>query len=128
MNGEGGGTKCAPLDCRSATGPGELQTRGLVHFSAERRRNGLGLLPENMDLSPLRVTLQFSCHWSNCLLTPHIETCTLSFMRCSLYTSLPLPVAACKRDRPSCGLSQENCKVGDWSIFRLKDGAMALDC
>ena len=23
---------------------------------------------------------------------------------------------------------QENCEVGDWSIFRLKDGAMALDC
>ena len=28
-------------------------------------------------------------------------------------------------DRP---LVQENCKLGDWSIFRLKDGAMALDC
>ena len=33
-----------------------------------------------------------------------------------------------KADNLTAAFTQENCKVGDWSIFRLKDDAMALDC
>jgi hypothetical protein len=37
------------------------KVRGLVHFSAERLSIAARTLAENMDLSPLRSTLQFSC-------------------------------------------------------------------
>jgi hypothetical protein len=40
---------------------GELQSRGLVHFSAKTLCFQAQPVSENMDLTPLRVTLQFSC-------------------------------------------------------------------
>jgi hypothetical protein len=45
-------------ESRPGTAPGELPNRGLVHFSADRHRHLAGLMTENMDLTPLRQTLQ----------------------------------------------------------------------
>jgi hypothetical protein len=42
---------------------GELQSRGPVHFSAQTLRFLRKALSENMDLTPLRRTLQFSWGW-----------------------------------------------------------------
>jgi hypothetical protein len=45
-----------PTGCRKAN----CEVRGLVHFSAETRRIQGNALPENKDLTPSRLTSQFS--------------------------------------------------------------------
>ena len=53
----------SPAGLGRAERAGGLQSRGLVHFSAERLDVMVWALPENMYLTPSALTLQFS--WRN---------------------------------------------------------------
>jgi hypothetical protein len=53
-------------------GLGELQSRGLVHFSADRHCHLAGLTTENMDLTPFAFDFAVVLDWG---LSPSVARC-----------------------------------------------------